>query len=242
MKLLSSSNQENKSSLTKCVSGLTFPLTFIKAIALLSCAVLSFLHFDNGSNLLNTSYSTNNVQAKSQKTDRPQANNEESFTNRPVSLDSAFTNIKNATKKLSSSLPLVSNESIKEKATAIFVRSKSLREKSAKKENGFNNTIFSYPIRSYQSFNVNFTIENNNEVKSSLTNSVSFNAKNKVEEVNDQNPPKIIWLMSFPASGTTFTIDLVHEYSNMTIGKNVGHDRKNALDEQGYSIPVHPSK
>ena len=46
-------------------TGLSLSSTFIKAIAILSCAVLSLLIYDNGSNLLNPSYSTKIVQDKS---------------------------------------------------------------------------------------------------------------------------------------------------------------------------------
>lgn len=49
------------------------------------------------------------------------------------------------------------------------------------------------------------------------------------------NGPKIAWLMSFPNSGTSYTLSLVSTVSNMTMASNYGWEH---YDNDGISVPV----
>ncbi len=51
--------------------------------------------------------------------------------------------------------------------------------------------------------------------------------------------PKVIWLMSFPNSGNSFTTALVRSYTNSMTATNYG---ENHLNEDGVSQPIHSSK
>lgn len=52
---------------------------------------------------------------------------------------------------------------------------------------------------------------------------------------NNASHPKIAWLMSFPNSGTSYTMNLVTAASNMTQGSNYGWEHKNTTNE---TVPI----
>lgn len=52
----------------------------------------------------------------------------------------------------------------------------------------------------------------------------------------NQRGPKVIWLMSFPNSGNSFSTSLVRSYTNSVTATNYG---ENHLNEQGHSVPLH---
>lgn len=175
MTLLPVASKENMIIQTKSTSGFTLSSAYIKAIILLSCAVLSFIIYDNGSILLNISYSTKIVQDKSQKPETIQnQNNNEPLAN-PPSIDSTLTSLKATAKQLSSSHFLESN----------LLGPNSLRTISTENVEGPHQLSMK-----------------KNEFKSDSI-PVSSTQNHEVKVANDQTLtkiPKIVWLMSFPVS------------------------------------------
>jgi hypothetical protein len=49
--------------------------------------------------------------------------------------------------------------------------------------------------------------------------------------------PEIAWLMTYPNSGTTYTLKLIQQYTNTTTATNYGNEQNIRND----SIPVHPA-
>eukprot|EP00978_Attheya_sp_CCMP212_P009115 scaffold21463_cov52-Attheya_sp.AAC.4 len=65
------------------------------------------------------------------------------------------------------------------------------------------------------------------------------NMTNKYPDPNPDAPwPRIAWLMSFPNSGTSYTLVLLNQVSNRTLASNYGQECE--MDRNGRSIPVHP--
>ena len=54
--------------------------------------------------------------------------------------------------------------------------------------------------------------------------------------VYHEDGPKIIWLMSYPNSGNSFTTFLVRTYTNSITATNYG---ENHLNENGSSVPIY---
>ncbi len=50
--------------------------------------------------------------------------------------------------------------------------------------------------------------------------------------------PRLIWLMTFPNSGTSFTISMLRAYANETTASNYGDEH---MQDIGFSVPVHHS-
>jgi Sulfotransferase domain len=48
--------------------------------------------------------------------------------------------------------------------------------------------------------------------------------------------PHVAWLMTFPNSGTTYTMNSIREYTNTTTATNYGHEQSHSQP----SIPIHP--
>lgn len=48
--------------------------------------------------------------------------------------------------------------------------------------------------------------------------------------------PEVAWLMSFPNSGTTYTLQLIQQYTNTTTATNYGNEQ----GVHGTNTPVHP--
>lgn len=48
--------------------------------------------------------------------------------------------------------------------------------------------------------------------------------------------PEVAWLMTFPNSGTTYTLQLIQQYTNTTTATNYGNEQ----GLHGTSVPIHP--
>jgi len=53
--------------------------------------------------------------------------------------------------------------------------------------------------------------------------------------------PKVAWLMTFPNSGTSYTLLLVHTTSNTSFGSNYHKLDIDDLGDNGHNIPIHSS-
>jgi len=58
---------------------------------------------------------------------------------------------------------------------------------------------------------------------------------NKLRHSSLRNDPRVAWLMSFPNSGTSYTLGLVASASNMTLASNYGWEHGG---KEGISIPI----
>jgi len=54
--------------------------------------------------------------------------------------------------------------------------------------------------------------------------------------VSPNELPEVAWLMTFPNSGTTYTLKLIQQYTNTTTATNYGNEQS----VHGTTIPVHP--
>lgn len=54
--------------------------------------------------------------------------------------------------------------------------------------------------------------------------------------ISDEELPQVAWLMTFPNSGTTYTLKLIQKYTNTTTATNYGNEQ----GKHGTSIAVHP--
>lgn len=71
----------------------------------------------------------------------------------------------------------------------------------------------------------------------SIVRSESANIKTVVpDDLSDQESPEVAWLMTYPNSGTTYTLKLIQEYTNTTTATNYGNEQS----VHGTNVPVHP--
>lgn len=68
---------------------------------------------------------------------------------------------------------------------------------------------------------------------------MNIDTPNKTSHVNSSNYGSldVAWLMSFPNSGTSYTISLIHQYTNTSTATNYGKEYSETTD----SIPVFPN-
>lgn len=76
------------------------------------------------------------------------------------------------------------------------------------------------------------------EMRSSTMNNngTDFAEFNYLHNGIQEPPPKIAWLMSFPNSGTSYTLALLRRVSNSTMGTNYGSEH---LGADGNSVMIH---
>ena len=56
----------------------------------------------------------------------------------------------------------------------------------------------------------------------------------------DARWPKIVWLMSYPNSGTSYTMNLVRRASNKAVATNYGQESKSYIEENEDPYPLYP--
>lgn len=62
--------------------------------------------------------------------------------------------------------------------------------------------------------------------------------RNQVNHRSEKNNhPEVAWLMTYPNSGTTYTLKMIQQYTSTTTATNYGNEQ----DVHNTSIPVHPS-
>ncbi len=71
------------------------------------------------------------------------------------------------------------------------------------------------------------------------SNTLIVKAKHEPTSFSPLGAPRLIWLMTFPNSGTSFTISMFRAYANETTASNYGDEHMRGL---GFSVPVHHSK
>lgn len=71
-------------------------------------------------------------------------------------------------------------------------------------------------------------------ISSSTT--IHLRSKTIDEPHSIENRPEVAWLMTYPNSGTTYTLKLIQQYTNTTTATNYGNEHS----VHNKSIPVHP--
>ncbi len=69
-----------------------------------------------------------------------------------------------------------------------------------------------------------------------LIHSIGRSRDTTVADATHGDFPEVAWLMTFPNSGTTYTLQLIQQYTNTTTATNYGNEQ----GVHGTSVPVHP--
>jgi hypothetical protein len=68
-----------------------------------------------------------------------------------------------------------------------------------------------------------------------ITSEMFESNKISIENASLDSSPKIVWLMSFPNSGTSFTTDMIRRSTNQYTATNYGEEH---IDQEGFSVPL----
>jgi Sulfotransferase domain len=102
------------------------------------------------------------------------------------------------------------------------------------------NSVSNVDIRFVASLHAKGLVDEYHSVNSTYNSSSCWNASHVVSrnEIHRTSYPKIVWLMSFPNSGTTYTLKYVQGATSTTTATNYG-----ATEQVGYttSLPVNPA-
>lgn len=62
---------------------------------------------------------------------------------------------------------------------------------------------------------------------------------NEDPDLSEWSSPRVAWLMSFPNSGTSFTMRMVGRVTNLTTATNYGKECVESVEETGMNVPVY---